>query len=144
MLLINTYDLLNQYSSGMLNFQITVYQCIITIGHHNYNTMYYFLYSLLKLLYLWFSHYLQLFVTLWTVTLQAPLSMEFSMQECWSGLPFPTPRDLTGRGIEPACLESPVLAGEFFTMVPPGKTTTFTIQCTIYYYLLSQIYYIVY
>ena len=100
MLLLNTYDLLNQYSSRMLNFQIRVYQCITTIGHHIYNTMYYFLYSLLKLLYLWFSRYLQLFVTLWTITLQAPLSMEFSMQECWSGLPFPTPRDLLNRGFK--------------------------------------------
>ena len=144
MLLLNTYDLLSQYSSGMLNFQITVYQCIINIGHHICNTMYYFLHSFLKLLYLWFSRYLQLFVTLWTVTLQAPLSMEFSMQECWRGLPFPTSRDLTDPGIEAACLESPVLPGKFFTTVPPGKTTTFTIQCTIYYYLLSPIYYIVY
>ena len=36
----------------------------------------------------------QLFAILWTVALQAPLSMEFSKQEYWSGLPFPTPGDL--------------------------------------------------
>ena len=36
----------------------------------------------------------QLFTTLWTAACQAPLSMEFSRQECWSGLPFPTPGDL--------------------------------------------------
>ena len=41
------------------------------------------------------------FVTLWTAALQAPLSMEFSRQEYWSGLLFPTPRDLSDPGIEP-------------------------------------------
>ena len=41
------------------------------------------------------------FVTLWTVACQAPLSMGFSQQEYWSGLPFPPPRDLPGPGMEP-------------------------------------------
>ena len=41
-----------------------------------------------------------LFVTLWTVAHQAPLSMGFSRQEYWSGLPFPTPGDLPNPGIE--------------------------------------------
>ena len=41
-----------------------------------------------------------LFVTLWTVAHQAILSMGFSRQECWSGLPFPSPGDLSGPGIE--------------------------------------------
>ena len=40
----------------------------------------------------------QLFVTPWTVVCQAPLSMEFSRQEYWSGLPFPTPGDLPDPG----------------------------------------------
>ena len=40
-------------------------------------------------------------VTPWTVTCQAPLSIEFSRQEYWSGLPFPTPRDLPNPGIKP-------------------------------------------
>ena len=39
----------------------------------------------------------------WTVTRQAPLSMEFSRQEYWSGLPFPGPGDLPEQGIEPLC-----------------------------------------
>ena len=43
--------------------------------------------------------------TLWTVTHQAPVSMGFSMQEYWSGLPFPSPRDLPNLGIK---LTSPV------------------------------------
>ena len=46
------------------------------------------------------------------VASQAPLSIEFSRQEYWSGLPFPPPRDLPDLGIEP---ESPALAGSFFT-----------------------------
>ena len=52
---------------------------------------------------------------------QTPLSMRFSRQEYWSGLPFPTPRDLPDLEIKPASLESPALAGEFSTTDPPGK-----------------------
>ena len=47
-----------------------------------------------------FSH-VQLFASLWTAARQAPLSMEFSRQEHWSELPFPSPRDLPDSGIEP-------------------------------------------
>ena len=53
-----------------------------------------------------------LFATPWTVAYQAPLSMGFSRQECWSGLPFPSLGDLPDPGIKPA---SPALAGGFFT-----------------------------
>ena len=49
---------------------------------------------------------------------QAPLSMGFSRQEYWSGLPFPPPGDLLHPGIEPVSL---VLAGGFFTTAPPGN-----------------------
>ena len=58
------------------------------------------------------------FVTPWTVTHQAPLSMELSRQEYWSGLPFPSPVYLPNPGIRPV---SPALASEFFTPEPPGK-----------------------
>ena len=54
----------------------------------------------------------QLFVTLWTVACQVPLSTEFSRQEYWSGLPFPPPGDLPGPGIEPPSLVFPALAGD--------------------------------
>ena len=54
--------------------------------------------------------------TPWTVAHQAPLSMEFSKQEYWSGLPFPSPGDLPDSGIERL---SPALAGGFFTTEPP-------------------------
>jgi len=46
---------------------------------------------------------------------QASLSTGFSRQEYWSGLPFPYPRDLPAPRIEPTSLESPALAGRFFT-----------------------------
>ena len=52
------------------------------------------------------------FATLWTVACQASLSMGFSRQEYWSGLPFPPPGDLPDPGIKPI---SPALAGVFFT-----------------------------
>ena len=55
--------------------------------------------------------------TSWTAGCQAPLSMEFSRQEYWSGLPFRTPGDLPDPGIEPSSLASPELAGGFFTTV---------------------------
>ena len=51
----------------------------------------------------------------WTVVHQTLLSMGFSRQEYWNGLPFSTPEDLPDPGIEPASLSSPALAGAFFT-----------------------------
>ena len=54
-------------------------------------------------------------VTLWTVVLQAPLSMGFSRQEYWNGLPCIPPGDLPYPGIEPMSLMSPALAGGFLT-----------------------------
>ena len=52
---------------------------------------------------------------LWTVACQAPLSMGFSRQEYWRGLPCPPPEDLPNPGIKLASLMSPALAGGFFT-----------------------------
>ena len=54
---------------------------------------------------------------LWTVAHQAPLSMEFSRQEYWSGLPCPPPEDLPNPETEPASLMSPALAGGFFVII---------------------------
>ena len=53
--------------------------------------------------------------TLWTAARQAPLSMGFSRQEYWSGLPCPPPGNLPDPVIKPTSLMSPVLAGGFFT-----------------------------
>ena len=63
------------------------------------------------------SHFsrVQLFATLWTVTHQAPLSMGFSRQEYWSGLPCLSPGELPDPGVEPVSLMSPALAGSVFT-----------------------------
>ena len=59
--------------------------------------------------------YVRLFATLWTVAFKVSLSMGFSRQEYWSGLPNPPPEDLPDPGIEPASLTSPALADGFFT-----------------------------
>ena len=56
-----------------------------------------------------------LFATPWTIAHQGPLSMGFSRQEYWSGLPFPPPGNLPDLGIKLAFLTSPALAGGFFT-----------------------------
>ena len=57
----------------------------------------------------------QLFATLMTVDCQAPLSLGFSRQGYWSGLPCPPSGDLSNSGIEPVSLTSTTQAGEFFT-----------------------------
>ena len=85
------------------------------------------------------------FMTPWTVVHQAPLSMGFSGQEYWSGLPCPPPGDRPHPGIEPVSLASPALAGGFFTtsaLVPPGEplcvlsrfccVQTFVTLCTVF------------
>ena len=60
----------------------------------------------------------QLFATPWTVAYKAPLSVEFSRHECWSGWPFPSPGDLPDPGIEPG---SPTLQADALLSEPPGK-----------------------
>ena len=74
------------------------------------------------------SH-VQLFATLWTVAYQVPLSMGFSRQEYWSGLPFPSPGDLPNPGIKPTSPESPTLADRFSTNAPPPGNP---ILCLVY------------
>ena len=69
----------------------------------------------------------QLFVTPWTVVYEAPLSMEFSRQEYWSGLPFPSPGDLPGPGIK---LRSPTLQADALLSEPPGKLKRHKIYIT--------------
>ena len=60
----------------------------------------------------------RLFATPWTVAYQVPPSIRFSRQECWSGLPFPSPGDLPDPGIEPG---SPALQADALPSEPPGK-----------------------
>ena len=71
-----------------------------------------FLWMLLGCVRSCFSH-VQLFLTPWTVAHQAPLSMGFSREEYWSGLPCPPPGDLPNPGIKPTSLTSSALAGGF-------------------------------
>ena len=56
-----------------------------------------------------------------TVALQTPLSLKFSSQEYWSGLPFPNPEDLPDSGTKPTSPVSPALTGGFFTTESSGK-----------------------
>ena len=93
---------------------------ILHFSHHHYGkhhmdtiTIFFFLKSL--------SH-VRLFATLWTVAYQAPLSMRFSRQEYWSGLPFPSPGDLPDPEIEPG---SSALESDALTSEPPGKPTIY-------------------
>ena len=62
-----------------------------------------------------------LFVTPWNVALQAPLSMRFSQQEYWSGVPFPTPGDLPDPGIKCTFLSLLHWQADSLPLVPPGK-----------------------
>ena len=74
------------------------------------------------------SH-IQLFATPWTVAYQTPLSMEFSRQECWSGVPFPSAGGLPHLWIIPTAPASPALAGGFFTTAPLGEHSTHQKKC---------------
>ena len=76
----------------------------------------------------WFSHSVMSdFATPWIVAHQAPLSMGFSRQECWSGLLFPSPRYLPNPGIKP---RSPALQADALNSGPPGKPM-YVIICVI-------------
>ena len=66
----------------------------------------------------------------WTIACQAPLSMEFSRQEYWSGMPFSSPGDLPDSGTEPMSLLSPALVGRFLITVLPGKPRTYCYLCS--------------
>ena len=76
------------------------------------------------------SHFslVQFFETLWTVAHQAPLSMGFSRQEDWSGLPCLLPGDLPNPGIKPTSLMSPGLVGRFFTTCATWEAYTESIR----------------
>ena len=70
----------------------------------------------------------RLFVIPWTVVYQASLSMGFSRQEYWSGLPFPSPGDLPDPGIEP---RSPAFQADALPAEPPGKPSSSVITTLI-------------
>ena len=64
-------------------------------------------------------------MTSWTVAYQAPPSMEFSKQEYWSGLPFPSPGDLPKPGMEPG---SSTLQADALPSEPPGKSKRYEVN----------------
>ena len=76
------------------------------------------------------SH-VRLFVTPWTVAHQAPLSIDFSRQEYWSGLPLPPPGDLLDLGIKPASLASPALTCKFSTSSTTWEAFPLALSCTL-------------
>ena len=69
--------------------------------------------------------HVQLFGIPWTVTCQAPLFMEFSRQESWRELPFPSAGDLPDPGTEP---RSPSLQADFLLFEPPGKPRVMSLR----------------
>ena len=73
----------------------------------------------------------RLFATPWTVAHQAPPCMEFSMQEYWNGLPFPSPGDLPDLGIKPG---SPALWADALLSEPPGHPSIIIINPSISLY----------
>ena len=72
----------------------------------------------------------------WTVACQVPLSMEFSMQEHWSGSPVLPSGDLPDLGIKPT---SPTLAARFFTSKPPGRLLAL---CMFFFFYQGTYHYI--
>ena len=81
----------------------------------------------------WSVSPVQLFTTLWTGALQAPLFMGFSRQEYWSGFPFPSPRDCSDPGIEPGSpsLQADSLPSELWRKPKLSRTASFTF-CLLY------------
>ena len=75
----------------------------------------------------WVLSHVQLFMTSWTGTHPTPLSMRFSRQEYWSGLPFPPPGDISHPGIKPSLLR---LLDYKWTLIaePPGKPSTIKVS----------------
>ena len=69
----------------------------------------------------------QLFEAPWTIALQAPVSTGFSRQECWGGLPFPSPGDLPDPGIEPTSLELPALQMDSLPLSHWGSNLVITV-----------------
>ena len=71
--------------------------------------------------------YIHIIYAPWTIACQPPLSMEFSRQEYWSGLPFPSPWDLLKPGIKPGF---PALQADSYLSKPPGKPLELEYQHT--------------
>ena len=71
---------------------------------------------------------------------QGPLSIKFSRQEHWSGLPFPSPEDLPDPGIKSTSPASPALAGRIFTVELPGKPSSLEAVCLLFLIIFIWLY----
>ena len=85
------------------------------------------------------SRSVRFFAAPWTATHQAPLPLEFSRQEYWSGVSFPTPEDLPDPGPEPTSLVSPAVAGRFFS-TSATKEAPFTYGLTWIFYAIGNLF----
>ena len=108
---------LNRISLWPSNFSA---RCLPQRTENRYSNKY--LYTDMHELVLNCFSYVQLSAAPWTVDHQAPLSVGFSRQECWSGLPCPPP-DLPDPGTEPMSAVSPALQTDYFTAKPPVEPT---------------------
>ena len=79
----------------------------------------------------------QLLVTPQTVACQSPLSLEFSRQKCWNGLPFPSSEDLSNLWTKPASLRFPTLVFKFFTTGATWDCCRLTARVSVSLYLGS-------
>ena len=70
-----------------------------------------------------------LFATPWTLAYRAPLSIGFSRQEYWSGLPFPSPGDLPDPGIQPGLLHCQM---DSLSLAPPGKPSLASLEHSMF------------
>ena len=109
----------------MINWQnqrrpVKGFACLFKTGE-TFKTVIDFLEAILDLLCAQLLSRAWLFAVSWTVACQAPLSMEFSRQEYWSGLPCSTTEDLTNPGIGPACFPSPSWPAGSLPLASPGK-----------------------
>ena len=86
----------------------------------------------------------QFFVTPWTVAYSAPLSMEFSRQEYWSGLPCPSPGDFPDPKIQPCSRMSPALQADSLLFSHQGSPITSTVTAILIFLHILQLYWFPY
>ena len=103
--------------------------------------MYVCIYNIYKYIWKWKWRHVWLFATLWTVAYQAPLSMRFSRQGYWSGLPFSSPGDLPNPGIE---LVFPALQADALPSEPPGSPIYMCVCVCVCVYTYTHTYIHVY
>ena len=106
-----------------------------SVGAENRDSFSYIWFTIIHNVSMSLSH-VWLFVTPWTVTQWAAVSMGFSKQRYWSGLPFPPWGDLPDLGIEPG---SPALQADSLLSEPPGKPWYISILILIYMYSLKML-----